>query len=53
MPCFAAPLEAQPAGEKQYYQFDYLVSQSLLAVGLTRILIQAKFPNNKSQNQRG
>lgn len=51
MPCFAASLEAQPVGEK-HYQFDYLVPRSLLAVGLTRILMQAKFPNDESQNQR-
>lgn len=38
MPCFAASLEAQPIGEK-HYQFDFLVPRSLLAVGLTRILM--------------
>lgn len=52
MPCFAAPLEAQPV-EAKHYQFDYLVSHSLLAVGLTRILMPAEFSNNESQNQRG
>lgn len=31
MPRFAAPFEAQPVGKKQPDQFDYLMSQSLLA----------------------